>query len=270
MLSFNAPKSNLWCEDHKSSSRALLRIFCFPYAGGSASIFREWPSYFPGSVEVCAVQLPGRGARLSESCLSEITSMASAALDGLLHLIDRPFVVFGHSMGALLAFEFSRLLASRHGIKPEYLFVSACKAPQLRDRQSELHSNLPEPEFIQYVRELNGTPPEVLQHPELLQLLLPVLRGDFAACETYSYVPGPMIGCPISAFGGIRDADVARDLLEGWKEHAPQGAFSLSLLPGNHFFLHQSMPVLVNRLLLVLAPLLHRLQFTPRAPASIE
>jgi len=253
-------KTNLWCENLKPSSRALLRIICFPYAGGSASIFRKWLGFFPESVEVCALQLPGRGTRLGEPCFSEITLMAAAALDGLLPLIDRPFVFFGHSMGALLAFECGRLLAQHNGVKPEHLFVSGSSAPQLKNQKRETHSSLPEQEFIEYLKTLNGTPPQVLQNPELLRLLLPVLRADFAACETYRYVPGPAIGCPIAAFGGIRDVDVPRDLLEGWREHAPEGAFSLSLLPGDHFFIHQSETILINRLLHVLAPLLQRLQ----------
>jgi medium-chain acyl-[acyl-carrier-protein] hydrolase len=253
-------KPNLWYENLKPSDRSLLRIICFPYAGGSASIFRKWPALFPASVEICAVQLPGRGARLGEPCFSEMPSLAEAAIEGLLSLTDQPFAFFGHSMGALLAFECSRLLAQQHGLKPQFLLVSGSSAPQLRKHQGEIHSSLPEKEFLKYVKRLNGTPPEVLETPELLRLLMPVLRADFAACETYTYVPGPAIGCPIAAFGGIRDVDVSRDSMEAWKDHAPPSAFSLSLFPGDHFFIHQAELVLVSRILHLLAPSLHCLQ----------
>jgi medium-chain acyl-[acyl-carrier-protein] hydrolase len=257
---------NPWCEHLKPSSRALLRIICFPYAGGSASVFRKWPALFPAAIDVCAVQLPGRGTRLAEPCLAEISSLANAALQGLLPLLDRPFVFFGHSMGALLAFECARLLAQQHSVRPDFLFVSGSSAPQLRNQSKEMHSHLPEKEFLEYVKGLNGTPSEVLETPELLRMLLPVLRADFAACETYTYMPGPEIGCPIAAFGGIRDVDVHREAVEGWKEHAPSGAFSISLLPGNHFFIHESETILVGRILHVLAPLLQRLQLGAMQP----
>jgi medium-chain acyl-[acyl-carrier-protein] hydrolase len=157
------------------------------------------------------------------------------ALAAALPLAGVPFAFFGHSMGALIAFELARELARRGRPGPLHLFVSGRRAPQVPDREEPLH-RLPDPEFVVRLRELNGTPEEVLANGELMQLLLPLLRADFAVHETYEYRPGEPLAVPISALGGIADPEVRRDDLEAWRPET-RGAFRLRMLPGDHFFL---------------------------------
>lgn len=224
-----------WIVRPRPNPRAALRLFCFPYAGGAASVFHPWAAALPPSVEVCPVQYPGRGSRLAEAPFIAIRPLAQALLPAIRPLLDRPFAFFGHSMGALASFELARLLAEE-GRSPAQMFVSAHRAPQLPDPDDPLHA-LPEPELIEQLRKLNGTPPEVLDHAELLQLLLPILRADFAACETYAYLPGPTLTCPLTAFGGLRDPHVTREALSDWRAQTT-GPFTVRMFPGDHFFLN--------------------------------
>jgi medium-chain acyl-[acyl-carrier-protein] hydrolase len=157
-----------------------------------------------------------------------------------------PYAFFGHSMGALISFELARYLYQYHHSYPVHLFVSARKAPQLFGHNRSVH-DLPEPEFIEELRRLQGTPEEVLRTNDLLQLLLPVLRADFALCETYCYREEKPLVCPISAFSGLQDSDLSRNDLVAWSKQT-QNVFTLHFLLGNHFFIHASRSDLLQAL----------------------
>jgi medium-chain acyl-[acyl-carrier-protein] hydrolase len=232
------PNANPWVSFFRPNPRARLRLFCFPYAGASSLIYRQWPEELPADVELCAVQLPGRGGRLREPAFRHMPTLVEVLAEALLPLFDRPFAFFGHSMGASIGFELARRLRRVRAPEPVHLFVSGRRAAQIPMTDPPSYQ-LPEPVFIEELRRLNGTPQEVLEHPEMMQLLLPVLRADFELIQTYTYEPGPPLACPISAFGGLQDFDASRDLLAPWREQTT-GAFSLQLLPGDHFFLHTS------------------------------
>ena len=236
--------SERWLAYREPRPRARLRMFCFPYAGGGASIYRGWGGSLPADVEVCPVQIPGRESRLREPAYTHIEPLVQALADVLPRWFDLPFVFFGHSMGALIGFELARELRRRGAPMPQHLFVSGRRAPQIPVREEPIH-DLPEPEFIAKLRELNGTPEEVLQHAELMRLLLPVLRADFGINETYSYREEEPFGLGLSAFGGLGDEDVSRDDLEAWKTQA-RGRFRLRMLPGDHFFLHATRDVVAE------------------------
>jgi medium-chain acyl-[acyl-carrier-protein] hydrolase len=201
------------------NQQARLRLFCFPYAGGGAQIYHRWHEAFPAAsgVKVCPVQLPGRGSRLHEKPFNQCAPLVEAAASALLPYFDRPFVFFGHSMGALISFELARLLRRKRGPQPLHLFLSGRPAPQTK-MSEPLTYNLPEAEFIEQLRRLNGTPQEVFNHPELLQLMLPTIRADFTLSQTYTYLAEPPLRCPISAFGGLQDEDVSREQLDAWRE----------------------------------------------------
>ncbi|HEY9282299.1 MAG TPA: alpha/beta fold hydrolase [Pyrinomonadaceae bacterium] len=231
---------------YKAAATPRLRLFCFPYAGGAAHIFRQWPQGLPPSVEVCAVQPPGRGGRLRERPITSLRQLVAEAAPALRPYMDLPFAFFGHSMGAVVAFELAHHLRGARADGPAQLFVSGCRAPQLA-REGDFTYNLPEPEFLAEIRRLKGTPPEVLEHPELLELVLPLLRADFTAIHTYEYSEVPPLTCPLTVFGGVEDEDVGVESLKAWRAHTT-AAFTLRMLPGDHFFLHGSQPLLLEAL----------------------
>jgi medium-chain acyl-[acyl-carrier-protein] hydrolase len=248
---------NPWLPYVQPNPEASLRLFCLPYAGGSALIYRSWPHKLPPGVEVYAVQLPGRGHRMKESPFLSVTSLVAALAEALRPHLDKPFAFFGHSMGALSSFELARHLRRHEGLAPEHLFVSGRSAPQFGKR-GEILYNLPDDELVEHLRRLNGTPREVLEHPELMELMLPLLRADFSVCDTYTYTDEPPLDCPITAFGGLGDVNVPRADLESWAAQT-SGPFSLRMLPGDHFFLHENEATLLHVLARELQQIILRL-----------
>jgi len=228
----------------KPNPDSRMRLFCFPYAGGTAAIFRNWPQYLPADIELCAIQYAGRGSRIAEPLSEDVVDVMNGIYDNLQPFLRPPFAFFGHSMGALVSYEFARRLQREQQPQPFQLFVSGCSAPHVR-LVDEPTYNLPEPEFIDELRRLQGTPPEVLEHIELMQLMMPIIRADFKASQTYKYVPGPPLECAIRAFGGLKDDMVPRAEVEAWSEHT-RGSFRAQMLPGDHFFLNTSQSLLTR------------------------
>jgi medium-chain acyl-[acyl-carrier-protein] hydrolase len=227
-----------WTRIVRPRPAARLRLICLPWAGGGASGYRDWPAHLPDDVEVVAVQLPGRESRLGEPPVTSMEPLVAGLAAGVRGQLDRPFALFGHSMGALIAFELARRLRSM-GREPVRLLVSGARPPHLPSRRARDRHTLPDQEFVATVRELGGMPPEVLDSPDLLDLVLPALRGDFALVEGYAWRAGPALHCPISAFGGVEDDEVGRDDLAAWSRHTT-GSFRRHLLPGGHFFVNSS------------------------------
>jgi medium-chain acyl-[acyl-carrier-protein] hydrolase len=219
-------------------------LFCFPYAGGAASIYGGWVDKIAPGIEVCPVQLPGRGNRLREAPFNRIEPLLEATADALSPYLEGSFAFFGHSMGAMISFELARLLRRENRPTPAHLFLSGRPAPQKLTKRAHTY-DLPDPEFIEELRRLKGTPKEVLEHPELMDMLRPILRADFELCETYRYLPEPPLECPITAFAGLMDQDVTREQMEGWREHT-SSTFTLRMFPGDHFFLHESAPLMLQ------------------------
>ena len=231
----NTIVNNPWFAYVKPRRAAQLRLFCLPFAGGSATIFRNWADVLPGFVEVCPIQLPGRGARLHEAPFISMQSLVDAIEPSISANLDKPFAFFGHSMGASISFELIHKLRSERGLEPAHFFASGRQAPQIPDTDP-ITFNSPRLEFIQELHRLEGTPQEILDHPELLELILPVLRADFELIQTYEYVARPRLKCPITALGGIADKEIGREELDAWREQS-SGPFRMCLFPGNHFFL---------------------------------
>ena len=212
-----------------------VRLLCFPHGGGSASSFNGWAEGLPKDVEVCALQLPGRGRRLLEPPAVSIDQIIEALLEAFQPFRETPVALFGHSFGALVAFEFARQL-QLNKIPLVHLFVSGQFAPQLPDPEAPIR-HLPDPEFITEVRRrYEGLPEEILRDDEMLALLLPALRADFTMKETYRYIDGPLLECPISAFGGEQDGSVTTGELTAWSGQT-SGAFKCTMFPGGHFFI---------------------------------
>ena len=228
----------------KANPQSRMRLFCFPYAGSTAVVFRNWVQYLPSEIELCAIQYAGRGSRLSEPLAEDVVEIMNGLYPDLQPLLTKPFAFFGHSMGALVAYEFARRLQREQRQGPFELFVSGCSAPHVR-MFDEITYNLPEAEFLGELRRLQGTPQEVLDNAELMQLMMPIIRADFKASQTYEYVPGPRLECPIRAFGGLSDEMVPREELEAWSEHT-EGSFRAQMFAGDHFFLNTSQALLMR------------------------
>lgn len=236
----------------QTSCRAPLQLFCFPYAGGGASIYRPWQCELGPSIQIEPIRLPGREARLLEPPLRSVPELCEAIAREIVQAIHGPFVFFGYSFGALLAFETARVLRRQH-ICPERLMVAALKAPQLVLRRKPIH-NLEDDEFVDEIRSLRGTPDAVLQNPELMNLVLPAIRADFTAYETYRYSAQPPLDCPISAMGGATDPSVSMAELAAWGEQT-SATFRTHVFPGDHFFLHSVRPLLTWTVLQELLPM---------------
>jgi medium-chain acyl-[acyl-carrier-protein] hydrolase len=239
-------KTNLWLPVLRPATHARLRLFCFPYAGGSASAYARWPERLPAGVDVRPVQLPGRWNRLREPPLTRFDDVVRAIADVLPPYVDRPHALFGHSMGALLAFEIAGRLRERGLPPPLSLFVSGHRAPQLPDTDLP-GADLNDPAFIERLRGLDGTPREVLDSPALMTLLLPTIRADFNVCRSYAYVPGAPLACPITVFGGADDTETADGRLEAWSIHTTARS-TVYRFPGGHFYIHSAEALLLKAL----------------------
>jgi medium-chain acyl-[acyl-carrier-protein] hydrolase len=179
-----------------------------------------------------------------EPPFTRLSPLIHALAQALFPLLDKPFAFFGHSLGALVSFELARQLRRHYALQPVRLFVSADRAPQIPNRDPPVHS-LPEGEFLGELRRLNGTPRELIEDEEVMQILLPLLRADFAVYENYRYSTEPPLNCPISAFGGLQDERIIRGDLEAWRDQT-SASFSLRMFPGDHFFLNTTQPALLQ------------------------
>jgi medium-chain acyl-[acyl-carrier-protein] hydrolase len=236
-----------WVARMRPSADAQLRLFCFPFAGGGPSTYRPWSAALPPVVEVCPVQLPGRGGRFNETAFQNAAELVCAAADGLEPFLDRPFALFGHSMGALVAFELARELRRRRWRGPLLLAVSGHHAPHRPDPEPPI-THLPDAEFVEALRErYDGIPSEVLAEPELLALVLPALRADVRVLETYAHTEETPLPCPISCFGGEDDRHVPLRELQAWADMT-RDACRVRLYPGGHFFLDTAAPALLEAL----------------------
>jgi surfactin synthase thioesterase subunit len=215
---------------------ARLRLFCFHYAGATASIFRTWQAAFPPAVELVAVQLPGREYRLDEPLLTDIGEIVAGLIEVVPPLLDRPFVFLGHSMGALVGFDLIRMLRARGLRQPELFIVASRNAPQFKWRDAGAEK-LPDDQFIAAVRDYNGMPDALLNDETLRDLWLPRLRADLTVSATYQYVPQRPLDCPILVMFGEKDGLVSDMGLSGWLEQT-SACVRFSRYPGNHFFTH--------------------------------
>ncbi|MEO1427753.1 MAG: thioesterase II family protein [Cyanobacteria bacterium J06633_8] len=235
-----------WITFPKPNPKADVRLFCFPYAGGSSTIFRPWLNKLPNNIEICPIELPGRGSKIQQAPFNRLEPIIKFLSLQIQPYLDKPFTFFGHSMGGLLSFELTRLLYKEYKISPIHLFISARSAPQIIDSKPLIHT-LPESEFINKLRDYNGTPDAVLQNKELMQLFLPILRADFAVLETYTYHHAPPLECPISVFGGLEDDKVSVEELEAWRTQTNHN-FLLQMFSGGHFFINDYYSLLIEKI----------------------
>src|SRR5258707_2519146 len=192
----SANSSLLWFEDLTRVENPSLRLFCFPHAGGSVDVYRGWRKALPEQIDMCLVHLPGRGRRTRERAFTQLDGVVNAVADRMSVKTEIAYALYGHSMGALISFELGRELFRRHGAGPAHLFISGHCAPQDARKEPPL-SNLPHDEFIIELKRLNGTPRNVLDNRELMDIFVGVLRADFKVVEHYEYRPGNPLSCPM-------------------------------------------------------------------------
>ncbi|WP_061289658.1 thioesterase II family protein [Azotobacter vinelandii] len=215
-----------------------LNLFCLPYSGASAMVYSRWRRGLPDWLQVQPVELPGRGARLGEPLQTDMHALARQLAGELAPRLEQPYALFGHSLGALLAFEIAHALGDLASPPPLALFASGTAAPTRREEYEKDYSQpKTDEELVAELRDLQGTPEEVLDNEELMSLTLPVLRADFLMCGRYRYRPRPLLELPIHVLGGKEDRSSMEQLL-AWQEETAVG-FSLDMVAGGHFFIHE-------------------------------
>jgi medium-chain acyl-[acyl-carrier-protein] hydrolase len=239
-----ATDASRWFESLSAAEAPLLRLFCFPYAGGDAQSFRGWQRHLAPEVDVCLAHLPGRGRRLGAPCFTRLQQLVEAIADVIGPKLEAPFAFYGHSMGALISFELARELRRRNAGSPLHLFLSGRQAPGMR-RIGPRMFDLPEKEFIAELHKLNGTPMELFDDPQIKDLFIPLLRADFEMVDTYECSPEPPLGCPITVYGGSQDERVPVDCLKPW-EMQTTAQCKVRILPGDHFFIQKQSAQFIN------------------------
>ncbi|MFM7363677.1 MAG: thioesterase II family protein [Cuspidothrix sp.] len=241
-----------WVTCPQPNPEAKLRLFCFPFAGGSSTAFRTWPNYLPKTIEVCPIEIPGRGRQIKSPLYTEIQPLVQKIATNIIPYLDKPFAFFGYSMGALIGFELIRLLRSAYNFYPLYLFIAARGAPQSPNQNLPI-SQLPDADFLVEIAEFNGTPLAVLENTELMEIFLPIMRADFTLLESYIYRKEPPLDCPITAFGGLQDQSVSYNSLLAWQVETIAD-YSLQMIEGDHFFMNTAIITLLNSVSQYLQP----------------
>lgn len=236
--------SDLWFENFPPRPSDTLRLFCLPYAGGSAYAYANWRRLLEGTAETYPLQLSGRGMRMQEPAFTSLPPLLEALESVLLPYLDRPFAIFGHSMGALIAFELARILQRSHSLQAQHIFFSGRLPPHLAQKSGPAY-DLPTPQFISELRSLEGTPDEILNNRELMAMLLPVLRADLQLVQTHRHVPGEPLNSPITVLGGRQDSTTPASELGTWAAMT-RAACTVRIFPGNHFFLNQFRSAVIN------------------------
>ncbi|QGV78481.1 thioesterase II family protein [Streptomyces ficellus] len=226
---------DVWIRQFVPAPTGATPLVCFPHAGGSASYFRPLSQSLKNRARVLAVQYPGRQDRISHPFLTTISEFADAAYTALEPLLKEPVAFFGHSMGAAIAFEVTNRMRERLGTAPSTLFVSGRRAPS-RDRESRIHL-LDDQGLVEVLRSQSGTDARILEDRDVLRMILPPLRADYTAIETYRYDPArPKLDCPVVALAGVDDETLTAEEAGAWAEHTT-GPFTLETFTGGHFYL---------------------------------
>jgi surfactin synthase thioesterase subunit len=227
-----------------------LRLFCLPYAGGSARMFVDWAKDLPAWIEPVPLELPGRGFRFDEPASDDLAAVVAGLRARVRPKLDRPYAVFGHSLGALLGYELI-LALQQEGRPAAHFFPSGAGAPHLPTRNPA--PRFDDEQLRSHIAELGGTPPELVANDELMELLLPVLRADFTLADTYRPPPGAALDCPTTAFCGDEDDEAPPVDMLPWRRHV-RAPFTVRLLRGSHFFLDSARRDLLALIVSALCP----------------
>lgn len=232
-----------WISNHYIPAKAKIRLLCFPFGGGGASTYLSWARHLKPEIEIVPVQLPGRETRLDETSIDKISKLISGMLPALIGYLDRPYAMFGHSMGALIAFELSREIRRKNLPGPKLLLLSGKSAAHLKDDYPPI-ACLPDKKLMKelekrYEVKLSG------DSMALIQMMLPTIRSDIFAVEKYIYKSEPPFDFPIIGFGGKLDRIIKPPDIEAWSIHTT-GRFRYYHIDGDHFFVKSKSNTLVT------------------------
>jgi pyochelin biosynthetic protein PchC len=226
-----------WLRVVKPSANPRTRVVCFPHAGGAASFYQAWGPLVPDDVELRAVRYPGREDRLLDPLAQTMEALVAPAVAECSALLDRPLTLFGHSMGASVAFEVASRLQEVHGARIAGLFVSGRSGPGWESLPEQSLSSAPDAELVEHLRELGGTDTVMFDHPDLLELILPAIRADYGIVERYrAGQTGGVLDTPVVAYYGDEDPDVDADSAAAWAA-TTRATFTARSFPGGHFYL---------------------------------
>jgi medium-chain acyl-[acyl-carrier-protein] hydrolase len=232
----NTPE--LWFSTPLKQPQARLRLFCFPGAGAGGAMFRAWGPPLGPDVEVWGGELPGHWKRIDEPLVRAMEPLVAGFTEAMRPALDKPYALFGFSMGALVAFEAARALRRQGAAAPRHLFVAGRFAPDVPFPGDPLHLRA-DASFVEGMGQVYGLPENMTQDADLLRLIVPMMRADMQLLETYEYRAEPPFDCPMSGFAGDRDPAVQGALLEGWAKHTT-GGFQSQRFPGPHHFLERN------------------------------
>lgn len=234
-----------WLISYKRNPAASVRLFCFHCAGGSASEFRSWPAHLGGKVELLAVQLPGREGRVNEAFVASMDELIGGVVEAITPVLDKPYVIFGHSFGAIGGFEVIRELRNKALPQPLLFIAAGRRGPQVTDTKP-LIASLPQDEFIEELRKRYGDQlGPIWDSAELREMLIPQIHADFALSETYRFRDQQPLDCPIVAFAGVAEKSLKANALNAWCKHTNR-SFQSRRFPGGHFFIRESQPLVVE------------------------
>jgi medium-chain acyl-[acyl-carrier-protein] hydrolase len=223
-----------------------IKLFCFPYAGGSSVIFNKWKQYLDNNIELIPIELAGRGKRIHEALYKDV----SDAIEDVYRLVSNEincsrYALFGHSMGGMISYQLSQKLKENNYPSPEHIFFSGRNAPHIKRLDEKKYHLLGDEEFKKGIIDLGGTPPELFEHPELMELFLPLLKNDFKLAETDIH-NGEIhpFDCNITVLLG-KDEDLTTDQCDGWKKHTKK-LCTIHYFEGGHFFLHDETKQIVR------------------------
>ncbi|MER8265617.1 thioesterase II family protein [Streptomyces griseus] len=241
---------DLWVRRYHPAPQAPVRLLCLPHAGGSASYFHPVSQRLTPHVETLAVQYPGRQDRRHETCLETVRELADRIVEVIGPWQDKPLALFGHSLGASVAFEVALRMEAR-GNLPAALIASGRRAPSaLRDERVHLRDD---DGLLEEIRRLDGTQSQLLEDDEIKRMVMPSIRADYKAAETYRYEPGPPLSTPVYALTGDADPKATTDEVRAWADHTT-GPFDMTVYPGGHFYLNAHSTAVTDKIAAWLAP----------------
>lgn len=235
-----------WILRPKYQRNAKMRLFCFPYAGSSGMVsYKFLVDSLPNSIEVCPIELPGRGLLINEKLISNLDEVVNGISEEMKDFFDLPFVFFGHSMGALISYELTHKIYALYNRTPQKLYISAYRVPSIERNEKIMHK-LGIIEFKSELLKIDGIAQDIWEHEELMDLMLPIIKNDYKLCETYKYLPKEKLQCHITAFGGTDDKDVTKVHLADWNKFTACD-FELVMFEGDHFFMVKNKKIFIDK-----------------------